>query len=268
MLPTISSLFYTIPASLLLSLTPQLTDNSAPASAPVTAITLNSAANLVLNPGFEDDVESILPWELAVTGSGNGGLTDEQKATGLQSAYTNGNDAYLFQIVNGLTPDTEYVLDFSVYNFKNGGGNIFVGAKNFGGEEVSLEVDDTGFIFVPGQVTFTTGAEATTAEIYLYNSNDATFGWIDDVSLMAVGATSTNWLTEDDGQALLFPNPATEYITLPNAPRGTEYRIFDQSGRVVQQGPVTDDQIIVERLTAGVYYLAAENRTARRFIKK
>ncbi|OAV45293.1 T9SS type A sorting domain-containing protein [Lewinella sp. 4G2] len=175
--------------------------------------------NLVVNPGFEDSPSTIAPWELALTGAGNGGVTGDQKSSGLYSCYVNGNDAYLYQTVTGLTPSTDYVLSYSVYNFKNGGSNVFVGAKNFGGAEVSREIDDTGFVFVPGSLSFTTGPDATTVEIYLYNFDDLTFAWLDDVSLNCVQASLPTELLEfggrRDGKTNLLAWKAIEDANLP-----------------------------------------------------
>ena len=229
-------------------------------------------ANLVLNPGFEDSSEGIAPWDVALSGTGNGGLTDGQKLNGSFSGYVGGVTAYLFQIVTGLMPETDYTLTFNVYNFKDGGSNVLLGAKNFGGDEVFREIDDTGFAFQPEVFEFTTGEDATSVEIYLFNDNDATFAWIDDVSLVCSDTmVSTSFPLLERTTTTFYPNPAGDLLSLDSDQivDGLAYRIYDlAAGRKVREGVVRGRNISLAGLSAGGYFVWLSDGSGGKVMKE
>jgi hypothetical protein len=57
-------------------------------------------------------------------------------------------------------------------------------------------------------------------------------------------------------EILVFPNPATNFIQLDlKSPANSAYLIFDQAGKLVDEGHAVNHQISVEDLRSGHYYL-------------
>ena len=73
-------------------------------------------------------------------------------------------------------------------------------------------------------------------------------------------------------QALsIYPNPAQSTLTLQfedAAQVGTNYVIYNELGQQVQAGILTDNQISVDQLRAGLYVLQVESADNKQFIKK
>ncbi len=249
--------------------------------------------NLVANPGFESTAGGLSPWALVAGGSGQGGVSSDLKVSGNSSGYVGGNWAYLYQVVKGLSPNTTYSADFNVYNYENGGSNVYVGVKNHGRSEDSRAVDDTNFAFVPVNVTFTTGPAATTAELFLYCDSAPTFAWIDDVSLTctpATAAVATSAAEEaatlaiasvatpatasvaagtaaDALSKLFFPNPTRRSLSLDRDDiDGLRYRVFDVTGREVLDDRVEGQSLSLEGMTPGVYLLRLSDGTQGRVV--
>jgi hypothetical protein len=66
-------------------------------------------------------------------------------------------------------------------------------------------------------------------------------------------------------QLVLYPNPATDHITIKGGVAGTDYSISDAMGRMVASGKLheTDERINVEQLTAGIYLINAGDSTIK-----
>ena len=73
-------------------------------------------------------------------------------------------------------------------------------------------------------------------------------------------------------QVNAYPNPATDKLFLKNhAFGGSEFKIYDPVGKLVQEGTVTEtlDYISISSLSPGLYYLVLENHQQwTRFIKE
>ncbi|WP_144283034.1 BspA family leucine-rich repeat surface protein [Chryseobacterium echinoideorum] len=69
----------------------------------------------------------------------------------------------------------------------------------------------------------------------------------------------------------IYPNPATDFITLKNVKLSENFMIFDASGRIVLQGKLNNSEIDVRSLEKGNYLLqiVSKNKTENfKFIKK
>ena len=185
--------------------------------------------NRVINPGFESG--SISPWATWI-GTGSAGISTT-KRTGSYSGWAGAGSAYLYQVVSGLSPNTSYNLSFYVQNTTLNGSSVLVGVKNMGTAEVSQSVANTSNAWIPVNLTFSTGASNSTAEIYLWVNAFSTWGFIDDISLTSTSGarlksstlsggigneilkiTPENKLVESAVKLNLYPNPATLNVTI------------------------------------------------------
>lgn len=98
---------------------------------------------------------------------------------GRYAATFTGAGKGVFQVVSGLTPNTTYT--FSGFAKSAGGEPVYVGAKNFGGTEVSTPV--TTNRWKQASVTFTTGPSATSALLYFYKNSGSAQAWVDGAVL-------------------------------------------------------------------------------------
>jgi hypothetical protein len=226
-----------------------------------------AATNWVANGGFESG--SLAPWATWLNG-GKVGLSTATKRMGAQAGWAGGGKAYLYQVVQGLQPNTAYTLTCEASAYSTSGAAAWVGVKNTGAGEPSQEVGDTNGNWRPVSLTFTTGSTSTTAEIYLWNSDASTWGWIDEVSLTSAGptaASSTALLAAvrpaaAQAAVVVFPNPfqSTLSFALMDQQELPEVHLLDVFGRAIpgvqvqrsgQQGQVTAPA----SLRAGMYLL-------------
>ncbi len=145
-------------------------------TAPVSATTSanNSGTNLILNPGFETgDFASWSPYGTYV-------ITTTDKYAGSYGAKIGKTETGLEQTISGLKPNTTYT--FTAWVKSSSVSNpVYIGAKNFGGTNVS--VSTTSSTYTKLSVTFTTGTSSTSALIYLYQVSSKYYGYGDDFSL-------------------------------------------------------------------------------------
>ena len=62
-------------------------------------------------------------------------------------------------------------------------------------------------------------------------------------------------LPEWDDRIFIHPNPTSSHITISGVPMGVDYRLHDLTGRVVNEGKLTNDTFSLIHLPDGVYYL-------------
>lgn len=134
--------------------------------------------NLLSNPGFELGTASWTPWNAsAVAGNAR---------SGANAARITGGPGSLEQTVTGLTPRTTYVLSAYV---KTSSGEIRVGAKSYGGPERYAASAAAGY--TQTSVSFTTGADSTSAIVYLYKPGSRNTSFGDDFTLTEASAPSS-----------------------------------------------------------------------------
>jgi hypothetical protein len=131
------------------------------------------SSNKVLNAGFENGQS---PW----TAYGAGVLVTSPVYSGQYAAQVQANSGF-FQQINGLSPNTTYVLT-ALAKVEVGGSTVWVGVKDHGGPEQFQGIVSTGYTL--GSVTFTTGPSSTGALIYLWlNPGVSGRAWGDDYAL-------------------------------------------------------------------------------------
>jgi|GEM_PF-2094862 len=80
--------------------------------------------------------------------------------------------------------------------------------------------------------------------------------WIDVTTKNATGISNSNCLKLN-----IFPNPASEYLTVEGTSKGTEIKLVNLSGRLVQHSVTQGDneRISLKGITQGIYFVVVEN---------
>lgn len=79
-------------------------------------------------------------------------------------------------------------------------------------------------------------------------------------------ATSINDI-EKAYNILIYPNPSNQYIQIENVKPNATYQVYNQLGKLVLNGKI-DQQINIESLTNGIYFLSIEGYSVQKFIKQ
>lgn len=145
---------------------------------PESLIPKDNPNNKVSNSGFETGVMS--PWDLSTEWN----VVNEYAHNGEFSAQINPNGAAV-QTLTGLKKNKGYKLRAFV-KVEDPADMAQLGVKDFGGSEVSSQTSSTTYKFI--SVDFTTGANSTTATIYLKNSSNGRFVFGDDFELSETGS--------------------------------------------------------------------------------
>ena len=139
-----------------------------------------NGGNLLTNAGFESG--TISPW--GFWPPSNSAVVANNAHSGTYATRTTGSDAGLYRLLSGLSPNTTYTFRGWI-KAGTSGNSAYIYAKNFGGSEVlSSPVTSTNYTQV--NITFTTGASSTTAEIGLWRNTSAGSGdvFADDFELV------------------------------------------------------------------------------------
>ncbi|HAT91855.1 MAG TPA: hypothetical protein DCS36_05560, partial [Sphingobacterium sp.] len=115
---------------------------------------------LFSNGDFESG--TIYPW---TTWGGGSSVVSTDARTGSRCIRETGGETSIEQYLTGLTPNTTYW--FGGYaKVSTAGQSVSIGVKNFGGTAVNATIGTTSYS--NASVTFTTGANNTTATVYFY----------------------------------------------------------------------------------------------------
>lgn len=143
----------------------------------------------------------------------------------------------------------------------NGGTAVL---EAFEGDIVTITASKRPNMTFTNWTTTTTGVEFVdaTAEVTTFVMPAS----IVDIKANFKNNDETGLDNQEGDQLLIYPNPATDYINLTNAP-ATGYQIYNVSGKVIAQGIANGQPIQISDLAAGVYVLKADGKSYR-FIKK
>jgi len=73
----------------------------------------------------------------------------------------------------------------------------------------------------------------------------------------------------DSTHFLIYPNPTSKVLKISNLNSYEEYKIFDISGKEISNGNISNNENInIENLTNGVYFLKFKSGATKKFIKK
>ncbi len=228
--------------------------------------------NLLANNGFETgDLTSWQSW-------GAVSVVNNNQNSGSYAVTVNGAGAPS-QIVN-VQPNTTYTLS-AFGKVASSGQNIFLGVKDHDAPESATQITSTSF--TKGTHTFTTGANATSAQVYFYVPNASYQAWGDDFALV-VGSTASRTFSDNVKEEIkvtdairnfnFYPNPLnTNELTLElknDSP--TLIRLFNLQGKAIYQKHVNGQKLVINRTVFkanGVYLLEVnegENVTRQKII--
>lgn len=88
---------------------------------------------------------------------------------------------------------------------------------------------------------------------------------VDNVEIKPASNTGLNQLTEN--QVNVFPNPASESISITGYKLNTPYVITDVSGKRLKMGVLTNNKISVSDFKPGVYFITIENQNKKLIVE-
>ncbi|MET7571198.1 carbohydrate binding domain-containing protein [Streptomyces sp. NPDC005492] len=138
---------------------------------------LTSATNAITNPGFE--TAALTPW-VQSTGTASSVVASNAR-TGTYALQTAASASGAIQTVGGLTSSGTYLLA-GWAKAATAGEEVAVGVKSFGGTETYLRTSTTSYAQQP--IFFTTGATASSADVYCYKNSGSASGYCDDYTLI------------------------------------------------------------------------------------
>lgn len=215
------------------------------------------------NSGFESG--ELSPW----LGSGNYGIDSDLVSSGTYSGWFGGGNSELYQILNGLLPNTTYQFSSYIRNASGDNGVVTLGVRNFGAATETTEVNMTGNFgndFELATVNFTTGETNTSAEIFVSTSKNNTWGKIDDAKVIPLSSLSINYFKSDAFR--MYPNPTENFITIKflSLLKDKKITIYNVTGKVVQEQKVVENTKSVRlpllNLSDGIYFLQVKSESS------
>jgi len=151
--------------------------------------------NRVFNASFEDG--KLRPWAsiggnvtLRYENNYSQRVANGRTLCGNYSAQLGEGFSGISQLIEGLEPNTEY--EFMGKLRVDSGETAYLGVRNHGGAEVqSNSTSDTNTLWTKSTVTFTTGPDATSAEIFARKSSTGSgLVFLEDAGVQYIGGTN------------------------------------------------------------------------------
>ena len=179
------------------SRTPTDTYPTSTATATYVTGTCGTGTNILTNSGFEGG--SLAPWTLVIPS--NGGASQGRIHTGAWGAYVGPNFGRIERVIQGLLPNTTYML-CGWFTVETAGTTVRFGAQEYATNATPVMQNVTGLVNFTWQqfsLTFTTGWNYTSAKIFFEQpASGGLLGYSDDwwlVQSSAAGPTATRTST-------------------------------------------------------------------------
>ncbi|MFY0624894.1 MAG: Ig-like domain-containing protein [Reichenbachiella sp.] len=226
------------------------------------------SSNLLANSGFETgDLTSYGSW-------GGVSVVGNNQHAGSYAVTVNGAGAPS-QVVN-VSPNTTYT--FSVWGkVAASGQSVNVGVKNHDATETSTQLNSTSYSRVSH--TFTTGANATSVQVYFYCPNASYQAWGDDFELVEGNAAARRIDSQDVESTLrdqnsisVYPNPLESgdvKLSLLDD-KDSFVRIYDIRGKLIFERNNVRNQLKIDRHefnTTGMYFVHVQSGIINKRIK-
>ncbi|WP_294323066.1 T9SS type A sorting domain-containing protein [uncultured Chryseobacterium sp.] len=136
-------------------------------------------------------------------------------------------------------------------------------------ETYTFSTPPAGYALIPGldvgqYRTYNLNASGNSAA-YTWAFDDFNMSYSNNIVLAANEVTK-----EKNSDVQIYPNPATDHLTVKSASKISKVEIFDMSGKNVGSG-LSGDKVDVSALTSGTYLInieTKEGKTSKKFIKK
>ncbi|MDP4208458.1 MAG: family 16 glycosylhydrolase [Bacteroidota bacterium] len=207
-------------------------------------------ANGILNPGFERG--SSLPWKTT-----NALITDAIVNSGKYSLRFDDNTATAEQTVEVESNTTYTISAFGRLAYAPG--KLVMGVKDFGGTEISTSY--TTGTFEQKSLTFSTGANQTTAKVYVKKTEGNTTAFIDDFTFTKLGPNAVDELSKKD-RFKLYPSPKGNQwnIDIRDNLKAPSAKLVSMEGKVIRsydlKNAIKDEPyalMVPEGLAPGIY---------------
>lgn len=143
----------------------------------------------------------------------------------------------------------------------------------------------TPLFHIPVEIQFQGSMGDTTVKV-MSDASEVSFDFAYNRTVSIVRIDPNQWILNQDGSIIMdntlsvsesqtakvavYPNPATEQLTLEGFAMGENVSVIDQTGRTVKQFKITQQAqtITVADLASGVYQLKAQSGGVFKFVKK
>lgn len=214
------------------------------------------------------------------------GTAPDQKFVDLTgTANSNGvgnGSSFTVSTANGseITIKSLYIF-CSTSNFTAHSGTLSIQGRKDGANVTGYNFTFSGTFANP--VSFTPNNGFTLIDMATAHTSDLSNTNVDELVITSTGnldymaLDAFTWgaevLSTDNFQLetkpKLFPNPASDTISISNLQSETEYSIADISGKTIDSGKTaSNDYIDISKLEVGIYFLRLSSNEIIRFIKK
>jgi hypothetical protein len=140
-------------------------------------VNITSGTGSITNPGLESGTTA--GW----TETGNVSITNDSHS-GSYAVKLEADNSSVEQVVYGLAPNTSYTV--SCWGKAKNSAEVYLGVKNYGGDEQTVKIKSNNYPNDPQEITFTTGAANCTVTIFFIknNSNNSETGTADDFAII------------------------------------------------------------------------------------
>jgi hypothetical protein len=226
------------------------------AQATVSTTTL-AVTNLILNPGFENDLTNwSVPTQTVtiVTSPVHGG----SKAAKLGAKNTAWSTVQ--QNISGLTPGATYTI--GLWGRVNASGQTMNFVVKNGSTDLITPLAFTTTTYTQKTATFTVPSGVTSVIIQAYMPTRNQYGFADDFTMnegsTLKSVTLSNSLHRTEQNVHVYPNPVQrgEFLNIKSVEQNSIVQLFDLQGRtLINKKYTTVETINTSRLTKGVYLL-------------
>ena len=223
---------------------------------------ISAPNNLLANWDFEaGDLTSWNTW-------GDGSVVANNQHGGSYAVTVNGAGAASQNV--SVSPNTTYTL--SCWGKVAAlGQSVKLGVKNHDAAETAIALTSTSYS--KQSLTFTTGANASTAEIYFYSS-DATYQvWADDFELIqGTNSREVKHVIGSEPSLIVYPNPTAENSLSLNILEPAQIEIYTKTGLLIKSLTYDMESIDISDLKPGLYFIKAHTSGSKtnivKFIKR
>ncbi|MCU4164955.1 LamG-like jellyroll fold domain-containing protein [Carboxylicivirga caseinilyticus] len=97
-----------------------------------------------------------------------------------------------------------------------------------------------------------------------FSLTGTTSNWVDDTGFIPTALSAT-----DQAEIVIYPNPATDYISIKGISGTADYMIYNSVGEKLLGGKTLNNQMIgIKKLSKGIYFLKVENEKPIVFVKE